>query len=489
MVRRWTEPILTEAIETEICVLGGGPAGATAACKLASLGHSVLVVERAFFPRPHVGEALAPGIWPQLDLLGFTEKVIAAGFYPTRAARVRWSGPHAETVRHPDPPGLMVDRGRFDQLLLEHAREAGARLLQTALARALHRTGSGWTVSVRTREGERPVHARFLVDARGRSSPANNRREPTGPLTLALYGTWECRDGWASWGGWDGETRIEAGPDEWLWAAPRPDGSLSAMVFVGAERYRAARAAGVSLEAFYRDLLARSALLARIPEAELQGRVHLCDASCWNNPEPSGEGFLKVGEAAFTLDPLSSTGVQKAMQTAWSGAIAVHTILTQPGNGEAAERFYRENQRTVVDRHAGWAAGYYATAERPAGSPFWERRAAAAPESERSEAASAPLPQPRDTRLRLSAEAALVATPCVTGDLIATRPALVHPRLERPVAFLDGIEIAPLLAAIPPEVTLEELTARWSQRLPQAPPPQVAALAGWLIRHEILVPD
>jgi flavin-dependent dehydrogenase len=477
--------IVTQAIETEICVLGGGPAGATAAWKLASLGHAVLVVERAAFPRPHVGEALSPGIWPQLDLLGLTEKVIAAGFYPTRAARARWSCPLAETVRHPDPPGLMVDRGRFDQLLLEHAEEAGARLLQPALARALNRTESGWTVSVRTGEAERPVHARFLVDARGRSSPGSGCREPTGPPTLALYGTWGCR---AGWGGWDEPTRVEAGPDEWLWAAPRPDGTLSAMVFVDAERYRAARRAGVSLEALYRGLLARSSLLARVPEAELQGRAHLCDASCWNDPEPVGEGFLKVGEAAFTLDPLSSTGVQKAMQTAWIGAIAVRTILTQPANGEAAERFYRENQRTVVERHAAWAAGYYATAERPTGSPFWERRASAAPGSARSEADPAPLPHAADSRLRLSAEATLVATPCVTGDLITTQPSLVHPRLERPVAFLDGIEIAPLLEAMPPEASLDELIACWSRRLPQAPPQQAAALAGWLLRHEILVP-
>lgn len=142
----------------------------------------------------------------------------------------------------------------------------------------------------------------------------------------------------------------------------------------------------------------------------------------------------------------------------------------------------------MVERHAGWAAGYYAMAERPTGSPFWKRRASATPESARSEAVPAPLSHPRDTRLRLSAEATLAETPCVTGDLITTRPALVHPHLERPVAFLDGVEIAPLLEAIPPGATLDELTACWSRRLPQSSPRQAAALAGWLLRHEILVP-
>ena len=388
-------------------------------------------------------------------------------------------------MRHADPPGLMVDRGRFDRLLLEHARRAGARVLQPGLACAARRTDDGWIVAVRTAAGERHVGARFLVDASGRSSRWTGRRERTGPSTLALHGTWRR----AGAGGWDGQTRIEAGPDEWLWAAPRPDGTLSAMVFVDAERYHAARRAGDSPEGLYRRLLARSALFAEVAGAQLAGRAGVCDATCWNHPEPVGDSFLKVGEAAFTLDPLSSTGVQKAMQTAWVGAIAVHTILTPSADGEAARRFYGENHRSTVVRHAAWTGGYYAAARHAGTSLFWRRRAAASPATAAAETDALRVPGAFDTRLRLSAAAALVATPCVTGDLIAMRRALVHPGLDRPVAFLDGVEIAPLLEAVPPEATLGELTAHWSRRLPElARRGNAAALAGWLIHHGILMP-
>jgi flavin-dependent dehydrogenase len=482
---------VSEVCETcEVCVIGGGPAGAVAAWKLARLGHTVLVVERAAFPRPHVGEALSPGIWPQLDLLGLTGAVGAAGFHPTATAKVRWSQVWTETVRHPDPPGLTVDRGRFDLLLLEHARRAGAHLLQPGLALAPRRSAHGWVVPVRTPAGDRQVRASFLVDAGGRSSRLGSRRQRTSPPTLALHGTW------ARSGGWGGETRVEAGPDFWLWAAPRPDGTLSAMAFVEVGRYRSARMAGISREALYRSLLARSALLAEVPATRLVGCTGVCDATCWHNPEPVGDGFLMIGEAAFALDPLSSTGVQKAMQTAWSGAIAVHTLLTPAADGEAARRFYLENQRTAVDRHAAWAEGFYAAARQYADRPFWRRRAAAArhssagPETAASAAAAAPPESGAcDRALRLSAAAALVVTPCVTGDLIATRRALVHPGLDRPVAFLDGVEIAPLLNAIPAAATLNDLTALWSRELPRSPAGQAAALADWLIRHGILVPD
>jgi flavin-dependent dehydrogenase len=466
-------------IETEICVVGGGPAGAVAAWKLARLGHAVLVVERAAFPRPHIGEALAPGIWTQLDLLGLTDAVCAAGFRPVATAVVRWAGRTAETVRHPDPPGLVVDRGRFDRLLLEHAREARARLLQPALAKTPRRAEGGWILPLRTPHdgtGEAEVAARFLIDAGGRSGVLAGPRRRSGPRTLALSGAWVRR------GGWEEGTRVEALPDAWLWAVPRPDGTLSAMAFVDADHYRAERASGVSREALYRRLLAGSELLAETASAALAGGVEVCDATCHHAPEAVGDDFVRIGEAAFTLDPLSSTGVQKAMQTAWSAALAVHTILTRPEDADAARRFYTEAHRETVERHAAWAAGYYAEVERYAGHPFWRSRSAGAPRPPLQEAA--PEIDPR-IGLRLADGAAVVAAPCVTGDHIETRRALTHPALERPVAFLDGIELAPLLDGLRAGATLGEVAATWARGLA---PERAAALAAWLVRRGVLVP-
>jgi flavin-dependent dehydrogenase len=451
-----------------------------AAWKLARLGHDVLVVERAPFPRPHVGEALSPGLWPQLDLLGLTDAVCAARFRPTDTAVVRWSGA-AETVRHADPPGLLVDRGRFDSLLLEHARAAGARILQPALAGKPRRSGAGWAVPVRAPEGDREVHARLLVEAAGRAGLLGGGRVRTGPRTLALSGTWRRRNGW------DGATRVEAGPDEWLWAAQRPDGTLSAMVFLDAGRYRAERTAGISREGLYRRLLAGSELLAETAGAGLEGGVAVCDATCHHAAEAVGDGFLRIGEAAFTLDPLSSTGVQKAMQTAWTAALAVHTLLTRPESAGAARRFYAESHRATVERHAAWAAGFYAQAGRFGNRPFWRSRGGTARPADPVENPTDPTdPTDPNTTLRLSPAAALVETPCVTGDWIETRRALSHPRLERPVAFLDGVEIAPLLDGFREGATLGELAAAWARR--SVPPERAAALAAWLVRRGVLVP-
>lgn len=449
---------MTIHLQPEVCILGGGPAGAAAALKLARLGHDVLVVERETFPRPHVGESLAPGIWQQLDLLDLADAVRAAGFPTTRSAIVRWGGP-AETRQPPDgAPGLLVDRGRFDQLLLQSARETGARVLQPARALRPRRTGHGWSVPVLAAGKRFEVKTRYLVDATGRASRLGGRKLRTAAPTVALHASWHRPRG--TWQ----ETRVEAGPEAWFWGAPLPDGTFNAMAFLEAGRYRSRRRAGASRAALFRELLEGSVLLRDLLAGGLPSRVLACDATCRHDPEPIGEDFIKLGEAAFAIDPLSSSGVQVALRTAWIGSIAIHTALTRPSHAGAARRFYAESQEHSVRRHAGWAAAYHA--KRP---PAEERRG---------------LLDPR-CRVRLSRSAALVETPCISGDFIETRRALEHPRLERAVAYLDDVEIAPLIDVIPEEATLDGLAAAWSARMPSH---QAFAIARWLVEQGVLVP-
>jgi len=76
--------------ETEICVIGGGPAGSTIACRLGLFGHKVLLVEKHDFPRTHVGESLSPAILPLLDALGVRERIQTERFLRPDQALIRW---------------------------------------------------------------------------------------------------------------------------------------------------------------------------------------------------------------------------------------------------------------------------------------------------------------------------------------------------------------------------------------------------------------
>src|SRR5262245_40185137 len=99
--------------ETEVCVLGGGPAGATIAYCLAHLGHAVYLVERMPFPRAHIGESLAPSILPLLEGLSLRERIEQADFLRPRWAIVRWHDATDHLKSHTGEPGFQVDRSRF----------------------------------------------------------------------------------------------------------------------------------------------------------------------------------------------------------------------------------------------------------------------------------------------------------------------------------------------------------------------------------------
>ena len=77
---------------TDVTVVGGGPAGAASAIRLAQLGHRVVLVERAERGRPHVGESLPPTVLPLLQTLGVGERIEAARFLRPRGAIVQWDG-------------------------------------------------------------------------------------------------------------------------------------------------------------------------------------------------------------------------------------------------------------------------------------------------------------------------------------------------------------------------------------------------------------
>jgi flavin-dependent dehydrogenase len=488
-------------IRTEVCIIGGGPAGSAAAIRLAALGHAVCVVERHAPPRRRVGESITPGIWAQLELLGLRKRVEGAGFLLAHEADVRWAEAHAQRVAERGP-GLLVDRARFDALLLEAAAERGARIVAPASARRAERDSDGWRVEVTAGGGPVTIAARFVVDASGRRGFLPGARRPSAPRTLALYGYWRGD-------GLPARTQVEAGPDAWYWGAPLPDGSFNAMVFVdpGAPRIEGR----ARLEAAYRDLLARSELLAGCVRACLVDGVHACDATAHADAHPIGDGWIKLGDTGLALDPLSSTGVEQAVQSALVGSIAVHTMLARPANAGLAEQLYRDRQTEAAARHAAWAAGHYAEVHRHVERPFWRGRATAArplsaePEApgaapERTgaapELAGAP-PELAGThdmapellrdplrRVALSPRAAFATVPCLDGDFVEARRALHHPGLARPVVFVDEVPLAPLLEPLRAGTPLLALMRALSA---QVPLPRALRIAGWLCRHDVLV--
>jgi flavin-dependent dehydrogenase len=466
-------------IDTDVCVIGGGPAGATIARRLALSGHLVCLVEKTRFPQPKIGESLSPNILPLLETLGLRERVEEASFLRPEKTLVRWSSANERPPFPSDPRGLMVDRGRFDQLLLEAAREAGVRILQPAQALRPKLGESGyWTLPVRCEAEQLMVRARYLVAATGRRNLLHGKRKLYSVPTIALYAYWRNA-------GIDpSAVMVEAGLDEWFWGATLPDGTFNAMVFTDPSRVQSSRGQLQGLESLYRSMLNQSSLIRGCLTGTLASKVKGCDASSYADEHPVDEHSIKVGEASFSIDPLSSQGVQAAINSGLQGSIVVHTLLTRPVHTAAAIQFYRDRQQETVAYHQLLAAKYYSESRFSGAGQFWQKRAGFGLKPLPVRLGSSPAFSV-ELRLCLSDAASLVTTPCITGDIITNVPALVHPELERPIAYLNNIEVLHLFESIAKVTTVADIMQAWSRYLS---PLNSIKIIDWLYNVGVFVP-
>ncbi|HEX6862118.1 MAG TPA: tryptophan 7-halogenase [Thermoanaerobaculia bacterium] len=459
------------SLAAEICVIGGGPAGSTIARRLALLGHDICLLDRAAPPPPRV-ESLSPGLLHLLDLLELRDRVDAIAFLPDGESRVRWAG--RDTLTQDLRPH--VERGRFDRLLWDAARESGLRALRPAKVSRPRREADGWKIPVRCGSDSIEIEARFVVDAAGRGSVLGGGKRRSSAPTVALSGTWE--DVPPDTLG----TRLEAGRQEWLWGVPFPDGTFSATVFLEPGRSPLARDRG--RESLYRSLLSRSSLLSGCLEGRLAGPVRVCDASSFVDDQPVGPGFLKVGESSFSVDPLSSQGLQAAVQSAVQGSLVIHTLRTCPEHAAEAIELYRTRQTEAVSRHAKLAARYYAEQSLVENHPFWRKRSAGATAT--PEPSFPPIAAlDSDLCLKLEDRTQIVTTPCIRGDRIVPMRALAHPNLERPVAYLNDVEVAPLLDAFPQGEAASRILWSWTRHVSVQ---DGAAALRWMWEHGVIVP-
>lgn len=457
-------------IATDVCIVGGGPAGAAVARRLAALGHRVLVVERR--PRGDgataVAESIARSIVPVLDALGIASKVLAAGFQTSLRRRVRWQGSEAVV----DDPALIIDRTTFGAMLHRAALDAGVRIVESSHARSVVARPGGLKIAVESAAEHLEVDARFVVDARGRRAARAGR--PAGmPRTTAICGAWR-----AATAGRDPEMRIEAGANGWYWGAPARGGGYTAVAFVDADA--AKRQGPRGLAEMYRTLIAESELLSPCLAGAVLHQVAVRDATCRVDDECVSSRSIKVGDCAFAMDPVSSQGIQSALRSGVQAATVVHTILCG-SDADAALEFYRASQQRSARLHQHTAAAVYASQAR-SDSLFWRARSVAEVPALRIDLPLVPTPKP-GSRLRLDPRASIEPIAMIDGDIVRRGAALCHPSLEYPVAWLGGIAIAPLVAQLQAGDTPAEVIERWGRALS---PRAACEVLAWLLQRGIV---
>ena len=337
---------MKQASQYDVVVIGGGPAGSTAATLIADAGHQVLLVERSRFPRFHIGESLMPETYWVFKRLGMLPKMKASRFVKKLSVQfTNASGQDSapfffdEMNPHECSQTWQVLRSEFDQMMLDNARERGVEVWQEAnVNKVLFEPSETDTLPratgvVVTRTDQPPVRvaAKVVVDASGAGTLISKRlgiRRPDPKLRKASIFA-HYRGARRDSGRNEGATLVLSTPhsDGWFWYIPLPDDVVSVGVVGDLDRLIATRESPE--QTLEEEIAACRGLDGRMASAVRVSPVHVLSDFSWRATRAAGDGWVLVGDAFGFLDPIYSSGVFLALKSAEMAADCVNEALAR----------------------------------------------------------------------------------------------------------------------------------------------------------------
>jgi flavin-dependent dehydrogenase len=354
-------------------VLGGGPAGAATALSLLRRGHTAALVESSGYETERVGETLAPPVRSVLEHLGAWEPFAAAGEHlESHATRASWGAdaPGANPfVLSARGHGYEVDRRRFDELLAGVARAAGAAVHLRARLTEAERIPEGWKLTIGRADGPAlRLDAAFVVDATGRHARfamARGARKLVEDRLVAVCGVFDA----AGLKHDEAGVLVEACREGWWYSARLPHERAIVAFLSDAD---IVTAAGMRSPARWQAALrSRPHTLARLDGATWPSQLVVHGARTQRLDKVAGPDWLAAGDAAATVDPLSSQGILKALRCGIFASYAISDRLQ--GDGAAFVRYAAFVAGDYADNLAARAL-HYAGEDRWPQAPFWRRR-------------------------------------------------------------------------------------------------------------------
>lgn len=349
---------MTETTMTshDVAVIGGGPAGAAAAALLAKDGFDVLLAEKSRFPRFHIGESLLPHSLPILEKLDVLSDVEAIGVpkFGADFSDIHGSSRNMlfERALRPGPKqAFQVKRSDFDDILLKNAQSQGATVLEDTSVRKVEFEGeNGARIELEEPDGSRRwIKVRQVIDASGRDGLLSRKFSTRTPnqqhQSAAVFSHFENVP--RHEGNMAGNVSIYWFDHGWMWFIPLPDGVMSVGAVCRTDYFKSR---SVPLDQFLDDTIQRSKVAAeRMKGAKRVEPVRAASNYSYSADTMFGPNHVLIGDAFAFIDPVFSSGVHIALNSALMSADVVAARLRAPRRAKAAERRMERRLRCGLD--------------------------------------------------------------------------------------------------------------------------------------------
>ena len=357
----------------DVIIVGGGPGGTAAGLTLLKRGGvSVCVVEASAYESPRIGESLTPGMRPLLEYLDVWGSFYEEQTLESFGSQAAWGSKEPGTLDYLftlHGTGWALDRVALDRLLANTFADRGGQLLTETHFSSCARCDGGWKVQIRAKNGIRQtLRGRFLIDATGRRGRVARHLGVSRTAYDQLVGVARL-GGLPAGRSMESMVLVEACDYGWWYTAPVPGDQISAVLMTDADLARELKAAGsAQWNLLMREMAETSRRLSGVEFCQ-SPTVSSASSSCLT--QVGGEGWVAVGDAVSSFDPLSSTGIPHAMGSGTQGAIVAADALFAEGRALEA---YAEAIRMDFVRYLKTHWRYYQREKRWPTSTFWKRR-------------------------------------------------------------------------------------------------------------------
>lgn len=352
-----SNPMQPKKLDAEVIIIGGGPAGAVLGNYLGRAGIDHFIIDKTHHPRSHVGESLsysANRILKEIDFLPIMERerFIAKG-------GVSWTSWYDDEQTDLNYRGLgdfghayQVDRAKFDDLLLKHAFEHGSRMFSGALVERINfnRQDKATGVTVKIGGARIALKSRIVVDASGQDAILSRQlklqKRRTNFPELALHSWFSgVNRGKSSTANFTHIHLLRIGRG-WAWQIPIDDEVTSVGVVTDREHFVKS---GEDVGQFFKWTMELNPTLADRMKNTTQLREFRMDGtSSYITDKFAGDGWLLLGDAAFFLDPVFSSGISAAIHSAKFAAETIFQALAADDISEATLSRYDEMLRPGI---------------------------------------------------------------------------------------------------------------------------------------------